>query len=245
MFTGCASSSVAEEQIVSSRLDPSVALEKGARLFTKRVDIANARKAVETLAKARDPEKRNFELEWKFARYNYFIGSRKEIDGTQAEKHLKSGFSAALIAKRLKPDRPEGHFWYGAILGEQSKRSPVIVGIPSVDKIREAMNTVIKIDPMYQSASAFDALGQLEMKTRGISGGSVEKAIEFFEKALELDDDNSYTQLHIGEAYLAAGRKGEAKKHLQRVLSMKVDPEYVAEHAESSKDAKKLLETKF
>ena len=107
------------------------------------------------------------------------------------------------------------------------------------------MNTVIKIDPMYQSASAFDALGQLEMKTRSIAGGSVEKAIEFFEKALELDDDNSYTHLHIGEAYLAAGRKPEAKKHLQRVLSMKANPEYVAEHAESAKDARKLLETKF
>ena len=56
------------------------------------------------------------------------------------------------------------------------------VGVVSVKKIRKAMNRVIEIDPNYQGASAYDGLGQLEMRTRGLTGGSAEKAVEYFEK---------------------------------------------------------------
>ena len=107
------------------------------------------------------------------------------------------------------------------------------------------MGKVIEIDPAFQGASAYNALGQLEMGSRGLAGGSIEKAIEYFEKALEVDSNNSYTHLHIGEAYLAAGRKSDARRHLEQVLKMKASEGYEAEHAESVNAVKKLLETKF
>ncbi|MDH3494511.1 MAG: TRAP transporter TatT component family protein [Acidobacteriota bacterium] len=245
VFTGCGPQSVAEAEPAAAKPAASEALEKSAALFAKRIELENARKALKTLAAARDPEKRDFTVEWTFARYSYFVGSRKEIDDTEAEKILSTGISAARIARRLKPDRPEGHFWFAAILGEQSKRSPVTVGVISTGKIRESMEKVIEIDPRYQGASAYDALGQVEMGTRGMAGGSVEKAIGYFRKALETDNENSYTHLHIGEAYLAAGQKAEARKHLEYVLNMKTHPDFQAEHAESKKDAQKLLDTKF
>lgn len=245
VFTGCIGQSVAEAEPAAPRADTGQTLIDGEKLFRNRIDIGDAKRAVATLAAARDPENRNFELEWKFARYSYFVGSRKNLDDSEAETYLKAGITAANIAKRLKPESPEGHFWYAAILGEQSKRSPVTVGTISLDKIRTAMNKVIEIDPQYQGASAYDALGQLEMGSRGLAGGSVEKAIGHFEKALEVDSDNSYTRLHLGEAYWAAGRKEDARTQLQMVLSMKTTPGFEAEHAECKKDAQKLLDTKF
>ena len=190
-------------------------------------------------------DNRNFEVEWKYARMSYYLGSRKSIEENEAEKVLKNGLSAAKIAKRMEPEKPDGHFWYAAILGEQSKRSPMTIGMTSIDDIRDAMNKVIEIDPKYQGASAYDGLGQLEMGTRSFGGGSAEKAVEYYEKALELEKENAYVYLHLAEAYLAVDKDAEAKKTIDTLLKLEPDPEYLPEHEEAVTGAKKLLEEKF
>lgn len=244
-FMGCASASVADETSAFSGPEPAVAIKEAESFYKNRDKIEECRKAVETLDKARNPETRNFDVEWKFAQYSYYLGAKMEQDEQIADKVLSKGMSAANIARRMEPDKPEGHFWYAAILGEQSKRNRITVGVASIPKIREAMERVIKIDPGYQGASAYDGLGQLEMGTRGMAGGSIEKAVEYFEKAIEVDGNNSYTLLHLAEAKLAQQKDAEAKKLLDKILSMPVDPNFIPEHNETTRDAKKLLETKF
>jgi len=247
LLSSCASVGSADDEFANPKPEivPSEALPKAESLYAQRKDLEKVREAIKLLEKARDPEKRNFEVEWKFAQYSYFLGSRESVDETEAEKVLKRGLSAANIAKRMEPDKPDGYFWYAAILGNQAKRSPVTVGVVSVKKIRAAMNKVIEIDPNYQGASAYDGLGQLELGTRGLAGGSAEKAVEYLEKALELNKENSYIRLHLGEAYLAVNKDAEAKKHLRYVLSMKPDPDFIPEYEEAKAKAKKLLEQKF
>ena len=226
-------------------ISPQEAITQADRLYTLRENLEKAKDAVATLKRARNPENRNFEVEWKFAQYSYYVGSRRNLSDDESAKFLKYGLNAARIARRLKPDRPEGHFWFGAILGEQSKRSPVTVGIVSIGKIRSAMMRVIEIDPKYAGASAYDALGQVELSSRGLAGGDPKKALENFQKAYELSKDNSYIPLHLAEALLILDRDGEAKKYLQSLIESKAHPDFVPEHAEAVKDAKKLLKEKF
>ncbi|MBK7708671.1 MAG: tetratricopeptide repeat protein [Acidobacteria bacterium] len=76
-------------------------------------------------------------------------------------------------------------------------------------------------------------------------GGKPEKAVEYLEKALELEKENTYIYLHLAEAYAAVGRKPEARKHLEHLLRMKPDSEYIVEYKESTEKAKKMLETRF
>ena len=224
---------------------PAKALVKAAELFKERADLGKAQNAIDTLGKARNIENRNYEVEWKFARYSYYLGSRRNLEDSASEKILKKGLEAARIAKRMEPKKPDGYFWYGAILGEQSRRSPVTVGVISIGKIKEAMNKVIEIDEGYQGASAYDALGQVELESRGLAGGSPEKALEHLKKALELNSKNAYVRLHLGETYLALNKDAEAKKHLQYILSMKPSPDFVPEYREALEQAKTLLKTKF
>jgi tetratricopeptide (TPR) repeat protein len=212
-------------------------------LFRERQNTAKLREAVALLGKARNPDKRDYEIEWQFARFNYFLGKQTENEKEAAEAFEKCK-QAGRIAARIEPNKPEGHFWFAANLGEQAKESPVTVGIKSVDDIREAMNKVIELQPDYQGASAYDALAQIELTT-GLFGGKAEKAIEYLEKALELEKQNAYIYLHLAEAYLATGRRAEAKKHLQHILQMKPAPEYAFEYKEVSEKAKKLLGTRF
>lgn len=218
-------------------------LAQSDNLFRERADTAKLREAVKLLASARNPESRNYETEWKFAKYNFFLG-KQTTDAAESEKAFADGVSAGAIASRMELNKPDGHFWYAANLGEQAKKSPVTVGLKSIGDIRDAMNRVIEIDPKYQGASAFDALAQIELATR-ITGGKAERAVEYLEKALEYEKENTYIYLHLAEAYLAVGKKAEAKKQLETLLKMKENPEYAVEYRETTDKAKKLLETKF
>jgi tetratricopeptide (TPR) repeat protein len=152
---------------------------------------------------------------------------------------------AGKLAAKIEPNKPDGHFWYGANLGEQAKRSPVTVGYKAIDEIRAAMNRVIEIQPDYQSASAYVALAQVELKAGVLGGGKPEKAVEYLEKALQLEKENTYIYLYLGEAYLAVGRDAEARKQLEYLMKMKPNPEYMPEYRETTEKAKKLLETRF
>jgi tetratricopeptide (TPR) repeat protein len=213
-------------------------------LFKERENLAKLREAVKSLAAVRNPDQRDFEVEWKFAKYNYFLG-KYTTDEKEKEKAFEDGKQSGRIASRIEPEKADGFFWFAANLGEQARQSPVTVGIKAVDDIREAMNRVIEIQPDYQFASAFDALAQVELSTGGMMGGKPEKAIAHLEKALTISKENSSVYLHLAKAYLAVGKKDEAKKQIDHLLKMKPNPDYLPEHNESVSKAKKLLETKF
>lgn len=219
-------------------------ITKADALFREREDLSKLREAVKSLAEVRNPDRRNYEVEWKFAKFNYFLG-KYATDEKEKEKAFEDGKTAGRIASRMETNKPEGYFWFAANLGEEAKISPVTVGIKSVDDIREAMNKVIEIQPDYQSASAYDALAQVELNTAGMLGGKPEKAVEYLEKALTINKENTYVYLHLAEAYIAVGKKPEAKKQLEFLLKMKPNPDYLPEYNESIAKAKKLLETKF
>lgn len=244
-FVSCASSSVAEVENVDSKSNVPVAeiIAKTDTLCKKHEDLAVLRECLQLLATVRKPDNRNFEVEWKFARYNYFLGKLTDKE-SESEKAFADGEQAGKLASRIAPDKPDGYFWYGANLGEQAKRAPVTKGLTSIDDIREAMNKVIEIQPDYQGASAYDALAQLELATR-LTGGKPEKAVEYLEKALELGKENSYIHLHLAEAYLATNRNADAKKQLDALLQMKPNPDYLPEYEESVQKAKELLKSKF
>ncbi len=241
----CTSGHTEHARLATVVVDPGGALTQAALLYRDRGDLDNARKAIEVLDKARDRDNRNYELEWKFARYSYFVGSRRNLTDEESEKVLTKALEAARIAKRMEPKKPDGHFWYGAILGELSRRSPVTVGTVSISKIKDSMNAVIELDPKYEGASAYDALGQLELATRGLAGGDAKRALEYFKKAHSLNPDNAYARLHLGEAYLALNQDAEAKKYLQSLMSMPPSEDFAPEQTEAQERAAKLLREKF
>lgn len=219
------------------------ALTESEKLFSQRDDVAKLREAVAMLAKLRNPDQRNYEVEWKFAKYSFFLGKTETVEN-DAVAAFEKGRDAGKIASRIDPSKPDGHFWYGANLGELSRISPITVGLKSVDDIREAMNAVIAIQPAYQGASAYDALGQLELATR-VYGGKAEKAVEYLQKGHELSPENANICLHLAEAYLAVEKDNEARKQLTVLLNMKPSADYFDEHRAAVERGKKLLETRF
>ena len=221
----------------------SSSLQRSAELFSQREDVAKLQEAIDLLRQARDPQERSFEVEWKFAKYNYFLGKQSPDDKVSI-RAFEEGRDAAKIASNIEPQKPDGYFWYGANLGEIARKKMLTVGVKSIGEVRSAMEKVIELQPTYQNSTAFDVLGQIELETR-LLGGKAEKAIEIFEKGLQNESNNMNLHLHLGEAYLAVNRDSDARKQLEKVLVMKHNPEYLIECREAAEKAKKLLATKF
>jgi tetratricopeptide (TPR) repeat protein len=243
-LSGCGRSSTAENIAKTPPAKPvEPVLAQAAELFKQRDDVQNLKQARALVAGVRQPDHRNYDVEWQFAKYSSFLGE-KLTDDEQKQKAFEDGRDAGKIASRISPDRPEGYFWYGANLAELAKLSPVTVGYTSVDDIREAMNKVISIDPGYQGASAYDVLAQIEMNTH-LFGGKDEKAVEYLEKAVAIEKRNSNLRLHLAQAYLDIDKTAQAKEQLELLLKMDPDPEYLPEHKQNIAEAKKLLSSRF
>jgi predicted Zn-dependent protease len=245
----CLQSACASKAHVESSAVPNVSesipevLQKADSLFKQRSDISNLREAIKTLASARMSDNRNYEVEWKFAKFNYFLG-RHTDDEKEKTTAFEKGREAGLIAVRMEPEKPDGHFWYAANLGELARLSPITVGLKSVSEIKASMNKVIEIQPDYQNASAYDALAQIELQTV-LTGGKAEKAVEYLEKAIEIEKDNTSLRLRLADAYLAVDKDAEARKQLDELLKMKPNPDYVLEYNQDIANAKKMLDTRF
>src|SRR5215213_4250366 len=152
VITWCALSACSTKSVATDKREPvspeavQKALSDSENLFKQREDLDKLRAAIKAVGAVRDQDNRNYQVEWTFAKYNYFLGkfSPKE---DEAEAALGQGRDAGKIAARMEPQKPDGHFWYAANLGELSKRSPITVGLQSVGEMREAMNKVIELQP--------------------------------------------------------------------------------------------------
>ena len=218
-------------------------LAQADQLFKQRDDVDKLKQARTLVAGVRQPDHRDYDVEWQFAKYSLFLGE-KATDEDEKTKLFEDGRDAGKIASRIEPDKPDGYFWYGANLAELAKQSPVTVGYSSVDNIRDAMNKVIEIQPGYQGASAYDILGGIELNTR-LFGGKASKAVEYLEKGVELEKNNSNLRLHLAQAYLDDNKLDLAKQQLQYIVKMQPDPDYIPEHQQNVAEAKRLLATRF
>ena len=243
LLGGC-SLSGGDESLTPVKAPPSPeTIARADQLFSERADLAKLREAIRILQQARFESLRTYEVEWKYARDCYFLG-RHTDDDKERDKAFEDGKVAAKIAVQMEPNKPDGHFWYGANLGEQANRSPIMVGAKAINEIGDEMNKVIELQPDYELASAYDALAQIELET-GLMGGKPEKAVEYLEKALALEKNNGDVRIHLAQAYLALKKEAEAKKQLEYVLQMKPHPEYMPEYEEQVEKARQLLRTRF
>ena len=246
LCTQLACDSADETADASFKADPAAvasAIRDAESLFKQREDVTKLRDGVALLAKARVDNPRAFDIEWRFSKFNYFLGKQTK-DNKEAEKIFSTGRDAGKIASNLQPDKPDGYFWYGANLGQIAEIDP-LTGITTIKEVQQSMNKVLEIQPDYQLSSAYDGLAQVELETTGLLGGSAQKAADLLEKALQTEKTNAYLHLHLANAYLELKRPADARKQLEAIIQMKPTPDYEIEYRECLDAAKKMLSTKF
>ena len=186
---------------------------------------------------AKDP--RDFEAAWKLARARYWLGGHGPLD--ERKQILEDGVAAARVAIAAEPKRPEGHFWLAANMGELAESFGLRQGLKYRGEIKDALLTVLKLDPAFQQGSADRALGRWYYKVPGLFGGSKKKSEEHLRRSLEFDPNSTASLYFLAETLIDMNRQAEARTELQRVLDAPLNPDWEPEDREFKDKAQTLL----
>jgi hypothetical protein len=211
-------------------------------LYARREDLASAREA-ERLWQARlTAHPADFEAAWKIARARYWLGGH--ASEAERKKILEDGIAAAKMAASLRPERPEGHFWLAANMGALAESFGMRQGIKYRGAIKDALLTVLKIDPAFQEGSADRALGRWYFKVPGLFGGSNQKSETHLRQSLTYAPQSSASHFFLAETLFDLGRDAEARAELQKVIDGPVDPDWAPEDREFKEKARARLNAK-
>ena len=209
-------------------------------LYEGREDINKARVAVAALRQARTAEYSNYDAAWKLSRAAFYVGDHTESD-SERDDMFREGIEAGKAAVGLQPGKPDGHFWLGANYGGSAAHS-TLANLSSFQDIKGEMEAVLKLDESYHGYSAYLGLGRLYLQAPRVLGGDSSKAIEYLEKGVKLNPNNTTMRLDLAKAYAANNREAEAKKQIETILAATPNPQHVAEHKDAVAKAEKLLE---
>src|SRR5207244_3101738 len=127
-------------------------------------------------------DSRNFDAAWKVARAMYWLGGHDQPEARR--KALERGVDAGRLAATLAPGRPEGHFWMAANMGALAESFGMRQGLKYRNRIKDALETVLRIDPSFQQGSPDRALGRWYFKVPKLFGGDKKKSEEYLRKSL-------------------------------------------------------------
>lgn len=210
-------------------------------LYAQREDLTKAREAANIWQGRVKANPKDFESTWKLSRALYWLGGH----GPEAQRRadLETATELGRAASVLEPKRPEGYFWMAANMGALAESYGLRAGLKYRTPIREALETVLKIDPAYQDGSADRALGRWYYKVPGLFGGDKKLSEQHLRKSLEYDQNSTASRYFLAETLIDMGRKPEARTELQRVLDAPVNPTWAPEDREWKQKAQKLLAT--
>jgi hypothetical protein len=182
-----------------------------------------------------------FTAAWKLARANYWLGGHARQQERRA--YLETGVEAGRTATRLERERPEGYFWMAANMGALAESHGVMTGLRYRKPIKEALETVLRLNPAFQDGSADRALGRWYFKVPALLAGSNARAEWHLRASLKHDPNSTVSHFFLAELLLDEDREGEARTALQKVLDAPVNPEWVPEDLVYKDKARSLLQT--
>jgi tetratricopeptide (TPR) repeat protein len=216
------------------------AIAEADALYAQRTDVVKVRQAIVALRQAQADDSANYDLAWRLAKYNYYLGSHTP-ESTEKSKAFHDGVEAGRLAVQLQNDKPEGHFWLGANYGGNAQIS-TLSGLSGIEDIKSEMETVLKIDEKYQAGSAYMVLGQVYLEAPRVFGGDVSKAISYLEKGIKIGPDNDIMRAKLAAAYAEAHRNEDARKQIETLMATKPSPDYQPEYNDAVAEAKKIQE---
>ena len=111
--------------------------------------------------------------------------------------------------------------------------------------IKDALETVLRLDPAFQHGSADRALGRWYFKVPGLFGGSDKKSEEHLRKSLTYNPNSASSLFFLAETLIELKKKDEARATLQKLLEAPVDPEWAPEDREFKQGEQLLARSSY
>jgi tetratricopeptide (TPR) repeat protein len=210
-------------------------------LYADRASLASARRAADLWVAMLAADARNFDAAWKLARAAYWLGGH--APDAERRGFLERGIDAGRKAIALQPNRPEGHFWMAANMGALAESYGVRQGLKYRKPVKEALETVLRLDAGFQGGSADRALGRWYFKVPRLFGGNRRLAETHLRKSLTYSPDSTVSHFFLAELLLDEGRIPEGRAELEKVLAAPPDPDWAPEDRDFKEKARHALGT--
>jgi tetratricopeptide (TPR) repeat protein len=208
-------------------------------MYRERENLARAREAAAVWESRLTQNPKGFESAWKLARAMYWLGGHDTPDARR--RALERGVAAGREAAALEPNKPEGHFWMAANMGALAESFGMRQGLRYRGPIKDALETVLRLDPAFQKGSADRALGRWYFKVPGLFGGSKKKSEEHLRKSLTYDPTSTASLYFLAETLFELDRDREAMDVLKQVIAAPLDPDWEPEDREFKQKAVERL----
>jgi len=208
-------------------------------LYRDRENLASARAAAAIWNARVKEHATDFDSAWKLARAYYWLGGHGPEGGRKQD--LERGIAAAESAIGLRVDRPEGYFWKAANMGALAESFGIGQGIKYRGAIKNALETVLRLDAGFQQGSADRALGRWYFKVPGFFGGSKRKSEQHLRTSLTYNPNSHASRFFLAETLFAMDRDADAREELKKLLAAPIDSDWAPEDREFKKKAQDLL----
>jgi hypothetical protein len=208
-------------------------------LYADRGHLASASRAAELWMAAAADDPKAFEPAWKLARVSYWLGSHAAE--RERRGYLECGIDAGRRAILLSPGRPEGHFWMAADMGALAESFGLRAGLKYRKPIKDALETVLRIDPAFMDGSADRGLGRWYYKVPRLFGGSSKEAEAHLRASLRYNPHSIITHFFLAELLADNDRVTEARTELQTVIDTPVSGEWAPEEEDYKARARAML----
>lgn len=210
-------------------------------LFAARDNADNIKQAVLLMEQLTAREPSNYEAWWRLARVRYYAGDR-EKDQAKKAKLFRSGVEAAKRAVTSDAKRVEGHFWFAANEGEYADLKGALQSLGLVKTIRREFEAALAINPAYENGAIYSALGQIDLSLPRLFGGNERRGVERLEEGFKVGPNNAELKVTLAEVYQKKGRRDDARKLVESVLSVNDPARSPMEMDELRTKARALLE---
>lgn len=107
--------------------------------------------------------------------------------------------------------------------------------------IKEALDTVLRLDPAFMQGSADRALGRWYSRVPRLLGGNRQTAEQHLRASLRYNAQSTISHVFLAELYLDMGRTTEAKAALSAALDAPLTAEWGPEDQDYKRRARELL----
>ena len=215
-------------------------MEQADALYAKRAEPGMAEKAIEAYQQVLAVDDTVADAYWKIARAMWWTGGHAASTEAAAEIY-REGIEFAKLGVAANESSAGAHFWLAVMYGLFGEAKGIMQSLHLVDPMKQELAAARRLDERFDHGGVYRVLGRLYMKLPGFKGGDIEKAIEFGLKSIEIGPDHPMNHLYLGETYVQAGKKDEARTHLQRVIDMPTPSGLAPEHPDWKTQARALL----
>jgi tetratricopeptide (TPR) repeat protein len=199
----------------SAQKDP---IARADELFAARDNVDNLQQGTAAMEQLTAREPSNYEAWWRLARFRYYLGDRGK-DQAKKSKLFQAGIEAAKKGVALNGARVEAHFWSAANEGEYADLKGALQSLGLVKTIRKEFEAALAINPAYENGAIYSALGQIDLNLPRLLGGNERRGIERLEEGLKVGPNNAELKVTLAAVYQKKGKKDEARRLLESVLT--------------------------